>query len=258
MQFGANAANYTVSRVHAKGSSLQRMVDLAAPQAEWTCLDVATAAGHTAFAFAPNVAHVVATDLTPAMLDEARREAERRGIENVSFEIADAEALPFPDARFACVTCRIAPHHFDRIDAFLSEVARVLAPAGLLVLVDNLAPDRSTDPSSDEADLADAARAYNAFEKARDPSHVRALTQSEWLEAIKRAGFSIEAVEHLDKVMSFDAWCSNMSVGGDQKAALRQALLAADGALARYLTPAAADGDDVTFRLVELLVLARR
>ena len=68
-QFGANAANYASSPVHAKGASLDRMVELAAPQASWRGLDIATAAGHTAFAFAPHVLEMTATDLTrPGLL----------------------------------------------------------------------------------------------------------------------------------------------------------------------------------------------
>jgi ubiquinone/menaquinone biosynthesis C-methylase UbiE len=52
----------------AKGASLQRLLDLVIPQPEWQVLDIATATGHTAFAFAPHVAHVWATDITEQML----------------------------------------------------------------------------------------------------------------------------------------------------------------------------------------------
>ncbi|MCP4428488.1 MAG: methyltransferase type 11, partial [Chloroflexi bacterium] len=67
-QFGANAAAYATSKPHAKGASLARLVELTRPQPDWQMLDVATAAGHTAFIFAPHVAHVWATDITPEML----------------------------------------------------------------------------------------------------------------------------------------------------------------------------------------------
>ena len=64
-QFGPNASKYATSRVHAKGASLARLVELVEPRADWQMLDIATAAGHTAFVFAPLVAHVVASDVTP-------------------------------------------------------------------------------------------------------------------------------------------------------------------------------------------------
>src|SRR5690242_18432848 len=111
-QFGAHAAAYATSRPHAQGASLKRLVELTQPQPNWQVLDVATAAGHTAYAFAPHVAHVTATDITPEMLPVAAKLAAERGITNVTLEIADAEALPYADSSFDLVTCRIAPHHF--------------------------------------------------------------------------------------------------------------------------------------------------
>ena len=64
-QFGANAAAYVTSTVHAQGASLTRLVERVAPSPDWRILDVATAAGHTALAFAPYVATAVGLDLTP-------------------------------------------------------------------------------------------------------------------------------------------------------------------------------------------------
>ncbi len=129
-QFGPNAAKYATSRVHAKGASLARLVELVQPQAEWVALDIATAAGHTAFVFAPHVARVTATDITPEMLEVAAKLAAEKGIDNVDFEPADAEDLPFADASFDLVTCRIAPHHFPHVDRFVAESFRVLSRAG--------------------------------------------------------------------------------------------------------------------------------
>ncbi|MCA9917809.1 MAG: methyltransferase domain-containing protein, partial [Anaerolineales bacterium] len=120
-QFGANAAAYATSTVHAKGYSLARLVEITQPQPDWQVLDVATAAGHTAFVFAPHVAHVIASDLTPEMLTVAAGLATEKGLSNVSFEPADAEALPYQDATFDLVTCRIAPHHFPDIQQFITE-----------------------------------------------------------------------------------------------------------------------------------------
>ncbi|MCA9943702.1 MAG: methyltransferase domain-containing protein [Anaerolineales bacterium] len=91
-QFGANAAAYATSPVHAKGYSLTRLVELTQPQAEWQALDVATAAGHTAFAIAPHVAQVTATDLTPEMLTVAAGLAAEKELSNVRFEPAEEEA----------------------------------------------------------------------------------------------------------------------------------------------------------------------
>ena len=96
---------------------------------------------------------------------------------NISFETADAEDLPFADASFDLVTCRIAPHHFQHIDRFLAESHRVLRDGGVLAVVDNVVP------------AGDAGDYVNAFEKLRDPSHHRALALDEWMDAFAAAGF---------------------------------------------------------------------
>src|SRR5882757_9386245 len=182
-RFGAFAATYATSRPHAEGNSLLRLVELAAPQPAWTALDIATGAGHVALALAPHLAHVVASDLTPQMLGVARGLARDRNIVNMSVADVRAEALPFADATFELVTCRIAPHHFDDVRAFVTESARVLRPGGLFGLVENVSPDPSM-MEGDAAALAAAADEYNAFEKLRDPSHRRCLTLAEWRDLV--------------------------------------------------------------------------
>src|SRR5690606_39820909 len=58
-----------------------------------------------------------------------------------------AEDLPFADGSFDLVTCRIAPHHFADVQRAVHEVARVLRPGGLFLLIDSVAPE---DPELDE------------------------------------------------------------------------------------------------------------
>lgn len=254
-QFGAHAANYSTSKVHAKGASLARLVELVAPQPGWRALDVATGAGHTALTFAPHVAEVVASDLTPEMLVEAAKLARDKGLANVSTAQADAEALPFADASFDLVTCRIAPHHFPEIPAFVGEVWRVLKSGGTFALVDNVSPDAETTPGFSKAELRDAAVAYNAFEKLRDPSHGRAWTVAEWVELVGDSGFRIRHKELMDKAMDFATWCRTMSVAPEAVARLEAMLTGAAPALAAFLKPThGADG--LGFRLIEMVLIA--
>src|SRR5512142_1369379 len=178
-QFGRNAAGYLTSKPHAQGKSLDRLIALTKPQPDWRVLDVATGGGHVAYTFAPHVARVWATDITQEMLDMVKAEAHKRGLANIRMAHAKAEALPFEDASFDLVTCRIAPHHFDSIPEFLSEVHRVLKPSGVFAVVDNVVPQGSVGDY------------VNAFERFRDPSHLRAWTMDEWRVALKNAGFAI-------------------------------------------------------------------
>ena len=256
-QFGANAAKYATSAVHAKGASLARLVELVGPTPDWTALDIATGAGHTALAFAPYLASVIASDLTPEMLVEAAKLAEARGFKNMSTTEADAENLPFADDFFNLVTCRIAPHHFPDIPAFVSEVQRVLKPGGTFALVDNVAPDAETTPGFSKSDLRDAGITYNAFEKIRDPSHGRALTTAEWREIVADAGLSISHAEHSPKAMEFATWCKTMAVAAETVPRLASMLDDASPALSAFITPTR-DNDKRGFVLTELILIARK
>ena len=241
-QFGAN---YATSPVHAKGASLARMVELAAPEADWHALDIATAAGHTAFAFAPHVASVTATDLTPEMVALATERATELGHDNVSTQIADAESLPFDDDAFDVLSCRIAPHHFPNPGTFVGEVARVLRPGGVFVMVDNIVPN-------DE----EVAATYNAWEKRRDPSHVRALSLEEWVDHCRAASLDIRTTETAKKRMGFDFWVNNMSVPDELRPGLLDDLLHADDDVKAFLEPEGSTADDAAFYLTEGLVVA--
>jgi SAM-dependent methyltransferase len=245
-QFGANAANYINSRSHARGASLPRLLEMAKPERHWRMLDVATGAGHTALAFAPNVAEVIASDITPEMLDVTRRLAAERGLANVKIAEASAENLPFGHESFDLVTCRIAPHHFIDVARFVAEAARVLKPGGVFGLVDNISPDDNV-----------AAGQYNAFEKLRDPSHGRCLMLEEWLELIGRAGLRVRHCELLDKDMDFNAWTAQMNVPAATTPRLKDMLLNSSAALQAFLRPAPR-GDNIGFTLTEALIVAEK
>jgi ubiquinone/menaquinone biosynthesis C-methylase UbiE len=256
-QFGQHAAAYATSVVHAKGASLGRLVELVKPQRHWQALDIATGAGHTAAAFAPHVAHVIASDITEEMLAEARKLAAQKGLANMETAAADAEALPFEDGRFDLVTCRIAPHHFPHIPLFVSEVRRVLKPSGTFALVDNIAPDARSTPGFSDAELRDAAVAYNAFEKVRDPSHGRCLGLAEWSEIIADTGLELVHTERLPKDMEFQPWAERMVAETDTIERLRAMLEEGSPALKAFLKPRRENGS-LWFTLDEAILIARK
>jgi len=244
-QFGAHAAAYATSAVHAKGASLGRLVELVAPQPGWRVLDVATAAGHTAFTFAPHVAHVVATDITPEMLPVAAKLDAENGIANVTLRTADAEDLPFAAAEFDLVTCRIAPHHFPHVDRFVAEAARVLRGGGLLAVVDNVVPE------------GDAGEYVNRLEKLRDPSHHRALSVDEWRAAFAAAGLRVLHAETASKRMAFQPWAERMGASVETIEALRKMLLDAPPATTAYFQPVE-DAGELAFHLTEAILISHK
>ena len=82
-------------------------------------------------------AEVTGIDPDPKALDRPRRKARRRGVD-VHFELAYAERLPFPDARFDTVLSALMLHHLgaDAKVPALREARRVLVPGGSLHLAD--------------------------------------------------------------------------------------------------------------------------
>jgi ubiquinone/menaquinone biosynthesis C-methylase UbiE len=246
-QFGATAQDYVASPRHRAGWDLDRLVVLAEGKPDEQALDVATGGGHTALALAPTVAHVVASDLTPNMLAAAESFIREQGVTNVSFEIAEAERLPFADESFDIVTCRIAPHHFADVQAFCREVGRVLRPGGRFVLMD------STVPEDDDLDAF-----INEVEWRRDKTHVRSYRVSEWIGWIEAAGLSVDAVEPVERTYEWDSWTARSRMDPTEKEALQAFMLQAPQRVREFFKVVADDGRLVSFGDYKHLIRARK
>jgi demethylmenaquinone methyltransferase/2-methoxy-6-polyprenyl-1,4-benzoquinol methylase/phosphoethanolamine N-methyltransferase len=107
-------------------------------------LDVGTGPGYLALAASKLVAPTgaaVGIDASPEMIDRARELAARRGSQ-AEYLVASAESLPFEDDSFDVVVSRLVFHHLpgDVKTQALGEMARVLKPAGRLLVVDLASP----------------------------------------------------------------------------------------------------------------------
>ncbi|HEU5360193.1 MAG TPA: class I SAM-dependent methyltransferase, partial [Candidatus Deferrimicrobiaceae bacterium] len=116
-QFAGVADRYRLSVDHTDADDREILLSRLMLDPSHLLLDVATGGGHTAVATSPKVRKVVASDLTPEMLREARKLCAERKCKNMVFVAADAEDLPFAEGAFDRVTCRIAPHHFPDLSA---------------------------------------------------------------------------------------------------------------------------------------------
>ena len=135
-------------------------------------LDVGCGTGAASRAAAEIGASVVGVDLSPEMVKEAIALAGTR--ENLAFEMADVDHLPFRDGGFTAVLCSNAFHHYPDPAGAVAEMARVLAPGGRLALGDAT------------SDLL-ASRIADRFLRWFEPGHVRLYRAAE-LGAFARAG----------------------------------------------------------------------
>ncbi len=222
------------------------MVRLVEPKSDWQALDVGAGAGHTALAFAPHVAHVIATDLTQEMLDKTAELAAGRGLTNVETKAADAELLPFDDGSFDLVTCRLAFHHFPNSRQAVSEFARVLKPGGVLGFTDNIVvPDRK------------AAGYYNAYEKLRDPSHHWVYPLVRLQAMFEEADLKVTPTHQLSKEFEFHAWADRQGASHATKEKLLDMMRNIPDALQPLFAPRWAD-DTMYFSLWEAVIVAEK
>ena len=222
-QFGARAAAYLGSAVHAHGADLEALTALVRGQPEVRVLDLGCGAGHVSFAAAPHVGEVVACDLSAEMLDTVARAASERGLGNVRTERGMAEQLPFGDASFDAVLSRYSAHHWRDLDAGLREAARVLRPGGLAGFVDAISPG----PPLLDTHL-------QAVEVLRDPSHVRDYTRAEWEAALARAGLLPGPTTPFRVRMDFVVWVERMRTPPVQVEAIRALQGAASANVAEH------------------------
>lgn len=111
----------------------ERMVELAGVGPGQRVLDIATGIGEPALLAASRVGpagRVVATDISPQMLDIARERATASGLANVEFMEADAGRLDFPDAGFDAILCRWGVTSLPNPLKTLADIRRMLAPDG--------------------------------------------------------------------------------------------------------------------------------
>jgi SAM-dependent methyltransferase len=144
----------------------RRVRDFVEPRRDERVLDVGTGTGPLAFAFSPHVREVVAIDPVPELLERGRALTDR--FPNVAFVEGDASRLPFELGSFDLVAERAVLHHVARPELVLAEMTRVCRIGGRLFVIDQLAP---IDPLR--------AIELDRFERERDPSHTRLLSDSD-------------------------------------------------------------------------------
>lgn len=201
-RFGRRSDAYSKSSILSNKDHLNLIIDLASPEESDSVLDIATGNGFLAFEFAEKVSRVIGCDMTEDMLDIAESIRKDRKLDNVAFDVMDAESLRFEDGSFDIVSCRFAFHHFTNPKKVISEMVRVCRNGGKIVLVDGLS---SEDPVKSEY--------HNRIEQIRDPSHVRLYSRSELIGMLQDAGLRVTHAREWDADFYFDEWIAIANPG---------------------------------------------
>ena len=207
-QFGPRAKAYVESAVHSHGADLAAIGALAEGAA--LALDMGAGGGHVSYALARHSRRVIASDLSSEMLAAVARTAREKGLGNIETVEAPAEHLPFEDETFDFVASRFSAHHWRDFDAGLRQARRTLKRGGSAVFVDAYAPGQA---------LLDTH--LQAVELLRDHSHVRDYTCAQWLDALARAGFALQACRTWRLRMDFPVWTARMRTPEEYVRAIR-------------------------------------
>ena len=241
-QFGRTAAAYVESATHARGADLDRIVTLATEHGGERIVDVGTGVGHTLRRLAPSFRRAIGVDATREMLEAGVGVLAGAGVTNALLVQANATALPIASRTADVITSRLAAHHFSDASGAFREIARVLRPGGLFVLVDNFSPD---DPGLDHF--------INELETLRDPSHFRNHTVAGWRELLERAGLrtTVDSDTAVTKLTT-ENWLERSQTPPDRAEEVRRRL--------RTAPPAAVDAFQITpdtFVVRKLILIGR-
>ena len=182
----------------------ERVRRLVAPAGGERALDSGTGTGALAFALAPLVREVVAVDVVPELLAEASRRAARHP--NVSFVEADASRLPFADGAFDLAGTLFVLHHVARPELVVAELTRVTRPGGTVLVADQVA---AADPL--------AALELNRFERARDPSHTRTLSDADLRGLFEANGLVLARGEIEEERRALAPYLDRAACGGEAR-----------------------------------------
>jgi SAM-dependent methyltransferase len=183
------AEAYRQSREHGEGWDLDVLVEWATGAR--TALDVASGGGHVARRLREAGIQVVSSDPSPGMAADV---------------VCSAEDLPFDDSSFDVVTCRLAAHHFEDVEAGMAEMARVASD--LVLVVDNLWMGDQDEEAS----------------RLRDPSHVRNRSVEEWRALFAGVGLAVEYERVGERRIAFEPWLERTGTGTDEAARIRELL----------------------------------
>jgi ubiquinone/menaquinone biosynthesis C-methylase UbiE len=211
--FSRQAESFNASAIANADELLEAIVESARPQPAERWLEAACGPGIVSRRLGRLVGSVHGIDLTPAMIATARREAQAAGIDNVTFEVADAASIPAPDSSYDGAVTRFSLHHIPVPARVVRELARVVRPGGTIAVLDHLA-----DPEPE-------ARAWaHEIERLRDPSHWACLSRQRLLDLGRESGLALEYERRFSFELDFEDWLQRGTTDAGAHELVEQAL----------------------------------
>jgi SAM-dependent methyltransferase len=138
--FGRVSGDWDALRAELFGSRFTSAALAGLLPSSWVVADLGCGTGSISEVLAPFVRSVHAVDASASMLDAARRRL--HACTNVTLVQAQADATGLPGASVDAVLCVLVLHHTDAPARVMAEAARLLRPAGTLLIVDMIAHER--------------------------------------------------------------------------------------------------------------------
>jgi SAM-dependent methyltransferase len=128
------------------GPATDRMLQMAGVSEGYKVLDIAAGAGEQSITAARKVGpegFVLATDISPNILEYAKQMAEQAGFQNIDTAVMDGENLTLEDESFNTVISRVGLIYFPDQQKALTEMLRVLKPGGKIAAIVYSTPDKN-------------------------------------------------------------------------------------------------------------------
>ena len=196
-------------------------------------LDLAGGTGDMAEALSARGVRVLSSDLSPAMVDAARR----RGLPSVDHRVLDMQALDLPDGSFDAVVCRFGVMLVPDPAAALAEIRRVLRPGGSLAFA-TWAPAKEN-PWATAYGPVLVERGLQEPPQPGEPGQFALGTREQIEPLVRAAGFARVEVEEVPVEYRFGSWDDYRRVVTNLGASLRQTLEQLDDELGAEVDAAA-------------------
>jgi ubiquinone/menaquinone biosynthesis C-methylase UbiE len=203
-RFAATAEQVAAASLSRLEELSRKVADLVEPRGDEHALDVGAGTAALAFALAPRVRDVTAVELVPELLEQARPLLER--FANVTLVEGDAARMPFGLGEFDLVCERAVLHHVPRPELVIAEMTRVTRRGGRLLVIDQLAP---FDPLE--------AIELDRFERARDPSHTRLLSDGDLRALFEANGLVLSRSRVETQERAVEHYLDHAGCAGDER-----------------------------------------